>query len=133
MTSLATYPGLARLRLTEGDLPALQEQGSVCQEQHRGKPRYKLRFRAPGSRQVARYIPDHIVECVRVELDLLQSNRHASSALREATRRVRQIRRDDKRQLQPVLEELGYHFHGTRIRRRRHQQFPMSFPVNPLV
>jgi hypothetical protein len=119
VTSLANYPGLAGLRLTEDDLSALAEQGSVCQEQHRGKPRYKLRFRTPGGRQVARYIPGHLVGRVRVDLDSLQLNRHAASALREATRRVRQTRRDAKRQLQPVLDEHGYHFHGARIRRRR--------------
>ena len=46
MTLRAIYPGLARLRLTEDDLTALAKQGSVCQEPHRGKVRFKLRFRA---------------------------------------------------------------------------------------
>ena len=133
MTSLAKYPGLARLRLTEDDLAALAEQGSVCHEQHRGKSRYKLRFRTPDARQVVRYVPRHLVEFVRVDLDGLQSARRAASALREATHRIRQTRRDAKRQLQPVLDELGYHFHGTWIRRRRNKQFTMSFTVNPPV
>jgi hypothetical protein len=124
VNTLANYPSLARLRLTEDNLAALQVQGSVCQERHRGKPRYKLRFRMPGARQITRYIPGHLIECVRVDLDRLQSNRRASNALRSATRRVCQTRRDDKRQLQPVLDELGYHFHGNRIRRRRYYVFP---------
>jgi hypothetical protein len=130
MTSLANYPGLARLRLTEDDLRALANRGALCSEQHRGKARHKLRFRTPGGRQVVRYIPSHLLEFVRVDLDRLQSNRHAASALREATRRIRQTRRDAKRQLQPVLDELGYHFHGTRIRRRRNKQFTVSFTIN---
>ena len=130
MTLLANYPGLAHLRVTEDDLPALAEQGSVCPEQHRGKTRYKLRFRTAGVRQVVRYVPSHLVEFVRVDLDRLQSNRHTASALREATRRIRQTRRDAKRQLQPVLDELGYHFHGTRIRGRRNKQFTVSFTMN---
>jgi hypothetical protein len=130
MTSLAHYPGIARLRLKEDDLPALAEQGSVCQEQHRGKSRYKLRFRTPGGRQVVRYVPGHLVESVQADLNVLQSGRNAASALREATRGVRQTRRDAKRQLQPVLDELGYHFHGTSIRRRRNKQFTMSFRIN---
>jgi hypothetical protein len=119
-TTIASYPAITCLRLTEGHLSALQAQGSVSEEQHRGNPRYKLRFRMPGGRQIVRYIPGHLVECVRVDLDRLQSNRQASSALRESTRRVRQTRRDDKRKLRLVLDELGYHFHGSRIRRRRH-------------
>jgi hypothetical protein len=131
MTSLANYPGLARLRLAEDDLPALAEQGSVYQEQHRGKARYKLRFRTPDARQVVRCVPSHLLEVVRVDLDSLQSHRHAASALREATRRIRRTRGDAKRQLQPVLDELGYYFHGTRIRRRRHKQVTVSFPINP--
>ena len=54
MTSLAHFPAIAHLHLNEDDLPALAEQGSVYQEQHRGKSRYKLRFRTPGGRQVVR-------------------------------------------------------------------------------
>jgi hypothetical protein len=123
MTSLANYQGIARLRLTEDHLPALAEQGSVYQEQHRGKSRYKLRFRTPGGRQVVRYIPNHLVEFVQVDLNILQSGRNAVRALREATRGVHQTRREAKRQLQPVLHELGYHFHGASIRRRRKKQF----------
>ena len=132
MTSLADYPGLGRLYLTEGDLPALAQQGSVCQERHRGKARYKLRFRTPGGQQVVRYVPNHLVELVRLDLDRLQSNRHAASALRKVTCRVRQARRDAKRQVQPVLDELGCHFHGTCIRRRRHKQFTRSFTAIPV-
>jgi hypothetical protein len=131
MKLLANYPGLARLRLTENELPALAEQGSVHQEQHRGKSRYKLRFRTPGGRQVVRYIPNHLVEFVQVDLNILQSGRNAASALREATRGVRHTRRDAKRQLQPVLDELGYHFHGTSVRRWRNKQFTMSFSIKP--
>jgi hypothetical protein len=119
VTLLANYPRLAGLRLTEDDLCALAEQGSVYQEQHRGQMRYKLRFRVAGARQVVRCIPTTSVELVRVDLTRLQSNRHAVSALREVTRRLREGRRDAKRQLQPVLDELGCHFHGTSIRRRR--------------
>jgi hypothetical protein len=133
MTALINYPGLARLRLAEDDLPALAEHGSIYQEQHRGKARYKLRFRVPGGRQVVRYVPALMVESVRIELDKLQSGRRAARELREATRRVRQTRRDGKRQLQPVLDGLGYHFHGTSIRRRHHKQFKMSFTINPLA
>jgi hypothetical protein len=29
-----------------------------------------------------------------------------------------------------VLDELGYHFHGTGIRRRRDKQFTQPFTVN---
>jgi hypothetical protein len=133
VTSLANYPGLARLRLTEDDLPALAGQGSVCREQHRGKARYKLRFRAPGAGQVVRYVPSHLVELVRIDLDRLQSVRHAARALREAILRIRQARHDAKRQLQPVLNKLGCHFHGTSIRRRRQKQFAVSLTVNPSV
>jgi hypothetical protein len=132
MTSLASYPGLARLRLTEDDLSALAKQGSVCQEPHRGKVRFKLRFRTPGARQVVRYVPTHMVTSVQIDLERLQSSRRAARELHEATRCVRQTRRDAKRQLQPVLDELGYHFHGTSIRRQRHKPYTMFFPLVPL-
>jgi hypothetical protein len=116
---LPRHRRLAGLRLTEVHLRALAEQGSVYQEQHRGNTRYKLRFRGADGRQVVRCVPTNLVEFVRVEMNRLQSNRHAFSALRETTRLIRQGRRDAKRQLQPVLDELGCHFHGTSIRRRR--------------
>src|SRR5947208_2751196 len=112
MTSLATFPGLAHLRLPEGHLPVLAEQGSVYHDQHRGKGRYKLRYRTPDAHQIVRCVPIHLVELVRLELEKLQSNRNAASALRESTRGVRETSRNAKRQLQPVLDEHGYHFHG---------------------
>jgi hypothetical protein len=130
VTSLANYPGLGRLCLSDDELLALAQQGSLCQEQHRGKARYKLRFRTPGRQQIVRYVPNHLVEVVRLDLDRLQSNRYAVSALRKVTCLVRQARHDAKRQVQPVLDELGYHFHGTSIRRRRHKQFTRSFTAS---
>lgn len=132
MTSLVNYPGLGRLCLSEGDLLALAQQRSVCQERHRGKARYKLRFRTPSREQIVRCVPSQLVELVRLDLGRLQSNRHAANALRKVTGRISQARRDAKRQVQPVLDELGYHFHGTCIRRRRHKHFTRSFTAIPV-
>jgi hypothetical protein len=117
-TSLA-YPRLAQLRLTDDDIRALAGGGALRSEQHRGKARYKLRFRTSGGQQVVRCVPTSLVEPVRIELDSLQSSRRAARELRVATRCLRQVRRDAKQQLQPMLDRLGYYFHGTSIRRRR--------------
>lgn len=130
MTLLSNHAGLAHLRLTDADLPTLARQGSVCQEQHRGKVRYKLRFRTPSGRQVVRNVPHHLVAQVRADLRNLQAHRHAVTVLRDVTDCVRQTRRNAKRQLQPVLDALGYHFHGTSIRRRRNKQLTVSFAVD---
>lgn len=100
----------------------------MYEEQHRGKVRFKLRFRTPGACQVVRYVPTHKVRLVEIDIARLQSNRRAARELRKATRRIRKARHEAKRQLQPVLHELGFHFHGTSIRRQRHKSISSVSP-----
>jgi hypothetical protein len=130
MNSLANFTGLSQLRCSVDDLRALAGQGSLCPEQHRSKIRYKLRFRTHTGRQVVRNVPRQLIEQVRIDLRHLQSPRHANRALRDATRTARQARRDAKRQLEPVLESLGYRLHGTSIRQKRTKQITVFSLTN---
>jgi hypothetical protein len=94
-------------------------QGFVSQELVRNEPRYKLRFRRPGGRQVVRYIRAADVEAVKADLAKLQTARRIERELRQTTRLGREVLRNAKKLLEPVVTELGLRFHGRVIRRPR--------------
>jgi hypothetical protein len=112
------YPALTRLRLGQEDLIALSQQGIISPERMRGPIRHKLRFRRSG-RQVVRYIRPTDIDRVRAELSELQAARRLNKELSQLNRLARQVLRDSKTQLQPLINELGFRFHGREIRRPR--------------
>jgi hypothetical protein len=91
----------------------------------RGQLRFKLRFRR-GGRQVVRYVRPGDVETVRAELSELQAARQLTKELNEATRLAREALRNTKIQLEPLVNELGFRFHGRAIRRPRKQKTSMD-------
>jgi hypothetical protein len=114
----AMFPNLRGLRLTDDDLRALSEQGFIAEER-RGKRKYpKLRFRR-GGRQHVRYVPPGILEVVRHELELIQGQRRLGRGVIGLDRRRKQLLREMKRELEPLVRAEGLAFHGFSIRRPR--------------
>ena len=116
-----TFPGLAELGLTQVDLDALARQGFVAPEKGcSGHRRFKLRFRMDG-KQVVRYIGTDPIRAARIEreLEILQCEHRSDRQLQRQLRMARAALRESKRILAPVLQEMGYQYHGYAIRRPR--------------
>ena len=115
----ASFPALQRLRLSMGDLELLRRQGSVVADRRRGCVYFKLVFRRDGV-QIARYVGDeHAAAIVKAELELLRAGRRDWLQFKRLGRVARGLLRNSKRQLGPLLEDRGFHFHGLEIRRTR--------------
>jgi hypothetical protein len=112
---------LARLGLGAEELAALAKQGSICAEhRHGGRVRYKLYFRV-GTRQRVRCLGRALpfVERVRAELAQLQQRARLRQELGHLVRAAKHKLRATKRQLEPLLEDAGFTFHGLAVRRPR--------------
>jgi len=115
----ASYPALAALQLSNADLDALARQGFIAAERRGENRYYRLRFRR-GGRQQTRYIGSlDRAQAVQAELDSLQSEVQLQRRLAALGRDAARSLRDAKRQLQPLLEGRGFHFHGQAIRKYR--------------
>ena len=113
---------LDRLRLTAADLAAIRRQGSISREQRRGKVVFKLRFRMPpDGKQCVRYLGGDpvVAEAMRQLLDHIQKIRRLDRELGQLNRQIRRKLRSGKEEITPQLEQAGYHFHGSAIRRKR--------------
>jgi hypothetical protein len=107
------------LRLDADDLIELAHQGFVSPELHRGRTRYKLRFRR-GGRQIVRVVGGlQAAALVEEELARLQSTRRRVRELMALDRIARRELRDSKSRLTPLIESYGFKFHGRAIRRLR--------------
>jgi hypothetical protein len=115
----ADLPALARLGLCESDLDELEHQGFLAPEHRGDRTHYKLRFRRDG-RQVVRYVGGtEKATLVAQELNTLQTTRRVQRELAKLGVAARQILRDAKTQLEPLLLDRGFKFHGRAIRRPR--------------
>jgi hypothetical protein len=129
---MSRFPALAKLSLSEADLAELAHQGSLAPERRGSRTYYKLRFRR-GGRQLVRYVGGaDQAALVSEELSALQTTRRLERQLNEVGRAARQLQRDAKAKLEPLLAECGFRFHGQAIRRSRrsHQQITSVFPPN---
>jgi hypothetical protein len=118
--NLDDFPAVRALGLTDAELAMLASQGFVSTERRPGKLVYKLRFRI-GGRQCVRFLghDETQARAIREELRVLQRDlRHRRETVK-LRRAVNKLLRDSKRQLQPLLEQNGYYFHGRAIRLRR--------------
>ena len=112
---------LAQLASAE-ELDVLRRAGYVQQDSRApGQSGYwRLRFRAHGHTRTIYLGTDlSFVERVRRELAALQA---ASRQAREVARVVRVSKRtlrECKRRLVPILAEVGLHYHGSSLRKRR--------------
>lgn len=111
------FPLLNRLVSAE-ELRALTLQGSIHSERRGGKTVFRLRYRA-GGRQHVRYVSPCDAAALEVELTLLQRRYRARRCLRGLATLARQVLRQRKSTLAPLLEARGLHFHGQQIRRFR--------------
>jgi hypothetical protein len=115
----ARFPALAMLRLTDEDIAALGEQGFLAPERRQNQRFFKLRFRR-GGRQVVRYVGGtEAAALVAEELKILQAARRARRELERFGRVTRQRLREAKIELEPLILESGFKFHGRAIRRPR--------------
>jgi hypothetical protein len=112
---------LAELRLQADHYEDLRRQGFVAREKRGDHGVYfKLRFRSRGKQEV-RYLGTDadFARAVARELRELQQSGRAERRLRALIAEARRLLRDGKRQLEPLLEQRGLHFHGMAIRRRQ--------------
>jgi hypothetical protein len=117
--SLADYPALAAMRLTDADLHELTHQGFVCREERGNVAYFKLRFRR-AHQQVVRYVGDAAhAAAIQAELDRLQADRRLERELGRITSTARRMLRAGKRQLEPLLAKENLKFHGLALRRPR--------------
>jgi hypothetical protein len=112
------------LHLEAATIALLERQGFVQAEQRSPSSIvYKLRFRSQG-RQHVRYLgtDNALAERVREALKNLRRRRECESQLSQLAGQVGRRLRSAKGELAPLLHELGYHFHGQAIRRRRNRE-----------
>src|SRR5665213_2676335 len=119
------FRALASLGLGQEHLAALARQGNLHAE-GQGKPYFRLRFRM-GTKQLVRYVGSNpaFVEQVQRELAQLQKSTQSRRELRRLTREGYARLRSTKRQLQPLLQQVGLCFHGREIRRQPKSQASM--------
>jgi hypothetical protein len=118
--ALENFPALLRLRLTEDEYVALQHQGFVSTELRKNSIVFKLRFRLGGKQHVC-YLGSTRETAAAVETELAQWQqqvrlRRDGAALR---RRAGKMLRDNKQNMQPLLESRDFYFHGLAVRKRR--------------
>jgi hypothetical protein len=110
------FPLLSRLRLSDEELTTLRQRGSV-RSQTRGKRKvFRLRFRVLG-RQHVRYVSRQDAAALEAELKTLQKKVRVRRSLNRVASVAREMLRQRKRALTPLLEERSYHFHGHQVRR----------------
>jgi hypothetical protein len=116
--SIENFPLLSRLELNDEEVRALTKQGFLRCEARGTKTIYRLRYRV-GGRQHARYVSPRDAAALETELEILQRSVRSRRRLAHLARLARQLLRQRKLTLGPLLEARGYHFHGEEIRQRR--------------
>ncbi len=61
----------------------------------------------------------HLVEMVKRELNQLQLERNQARKIAQVAAAAKKTLRIAKRQLEPVLQQLGFHYHGALVRKNR--------------
>jgi hypothetical protein len=109
------------LNLNDSERAMLRRNGHVSSEKHRGRTRYKLRFRDGGQQKVRSLGYDaQIADAIQNELAEWQSVRHTTLKSRCLATQVTDLLRSNKRELLPYVLAAGYRYHGRSIRRRRY-------------
>jgi len=118
--ALHAFPLLASLNLTESELESLSRQGFVSAEIRPSGTYFKLRFRRDGC-QVVRGLGKSSKRAAQAQQELkqLQKRTEAWRKLNRLMLRAKELLRESRQQLSPILEVLGYHFHGAEIRQHR--------------
>ncbi len=113
---LLAVPALQRLGLNIEQIELLATQGFIHEEVRRGRRVFRLHYRDADRRQRAVNIPAAEVTAIMSELSALQSFRQVKRRLVELDSRRRQLVRDRKEALAPLVAAEGFKFHGRTIR-----------------
>lgn len=120
--AVQAFPTLRRLGLGEEELTALRRKGYLVQDDrgHGHAGYWRLRFRFNGQTRTLYLGRDaQLAEQVRVELAVLQGERRRNRQIAQLTSETKKVLRAAKQRLEPVLNELGFHFHGNAMRKTR--------------
>jgi hypothetical protein len=104
------------------EMAAVRRQGFISRERRRGQIVFKLRFRMPPEgKQCVRYLGNDpfVAEAMRHELVEIQRIRRLDRELAKLNRQIGRKVRSGKEKIVSKLEQAGYHFHGSVIRRKR--------------
>lgn len=115
---LEAFPLLSRLALSDEELGALTRQGFIRIERRGARTIFRLRYRVHGQQRVRSVSPGEAA-ALEAELRLWQRRARARRRLAGLAALARQVLRDRRSTLAPILEARGYYFHGNQIRRRR--------------
>jgi hypothetical protein len=116
--AVEAFPTLNRLALSDEELGALTQQGSLRSERKGRKTIFRLRYRVHGLQRV-RYVSPREAAALEAELAKLQQRVRARRRLGRLAALARQVLRQRKSTLAPLLAAHGYRFHGHQIRRCR--------------
>ena len=119
---LEVTPLLASLNLTPEEWAAIRRQGFVSREQHRGRTVFKLRFRTlQDKQQRVRCLGSdpRVALAVQEELAEVQRLRRLDLQMSKLQRQANRGLREQRKNFAPQLEQSGFYFHGSEIRRRR--------------
>ena len=121
LAKMKETPILARLNLTSEEWAAIRRQGFVSREQHREQTVFKLRFRTQDKRQHVRSLGSdpRVALAVQAELAEVQQLRRLGLQMGKLERQISHRLREQKKNFAPQLEQAGYYFHGSAIRKRR--------------
>lgn len=116
------FSTLRRLGLGCAELKVLRRKGYLTQDDrgHGHGGYWRLRFRRDGrARAVYLGRDEALVEQVRRELDELQHEHQENRQIAKLTVQGNKALRAAKLRLEPVLQQLGFHYHGDVVRRKR--------------
>jgi hypothetical protein len=115
-TISVAFPALRRLGLTLEQLSLLTHQGFIERATRGDRVVSRLRYRDGSGRQRALNLPAAEVDAVENEMQALRSGRRARRRLAELDRLRRQLGRDRKALLAPLVAANELRFHGRTIR-----------------
>jgi hypothetical protein len=84
---------------------------------------WRIRFRI-GERVRTVYLgrDANLVEHVRIELSALQEEQRQTRQLTKVASESKKILRTAKKKLKPLIGSLGFHFHGSAMRKNRQEK-----------
>lgn len=81
---------------------------------------WRLRFRLDGRARTVYLGRDaQLVAAVRQELNELQQERDQTRRIAHIAASAKKTLKDAKQRLEPVLQQLGFHYHGDVVRKKR--------------
>lgn len=117
-----SFPALRQLGLGDEELNSLRNKGYLTQDDrgHGHAGYWRLRFRHDRRTRTVYLGRDAgLVARVQQELSLLQTPFRLRRQCTLASQEGSQLLRDVKKRLGPLLQEIGFHYHGDTLRKTR--------------